>query len=144
MFSVFRFQGSPWVKKTHLSLQVPEGFSQDIMLQVVAILYNYLNTPTHTGLVLRIGAGSKLVASNRADSSFCRVLTKKIWQFLPGRPCQGCIQERKVEEVEKVEAVVKPDFKLQCNSKNRLLKMDNGIENKQRMNRTEVNSFNQF
>ena len=30
---------------------------------------------THTGLVLRIGAGSKLVASNRADSSFCRVLT---------------------------------------------------------------------
>jgi hypothetical protein len=38
--SVFRFQGSPWVKKTHLSLQIPEGFSQDILLQVVAILYN--------------------------------------------------------------------------------------------------------
>ena len=32
-------------------------------------------THRHTGLVLRIGAGSKLVASNRADSSFCRVLT---------------------------------------------------------------------
>ena len=33
------------------------------------------NPQAHTGLVLRIGAGSKLVASNRADSSFCRVLT---------------------------------------------------------------------
>jgi|OrbCmetagenome_4_1107370.scaffolds.fasta_scaffold304149_1 hypothetical protein len=28
-------------------------------------------------------------------------------------------------------------------SKNRLLNVDNGTENKQRMNRTEVNSFNQ-
>ena len=39
------------------------------------LLAVYTHTYTHTGLVLRIGAGSKLVASNRADSSFCRVLT---------------------------------------------------------------------